>query len=237
MTKPLYLKHYGYLLKYEDIFEVFFPGLAKSTKESRHNDVIVITGKKGSGKRSIAKIICHIYHRESPEKRVIIFSGIPGLYKDLTWAINVDLKELKEEENEKYKRDFSGIPNPSEFRKSLVVFDDCEKYPHPKVEQMLWQLMNVLVQNERNFNTCVVIILHQLNKGVSSSTMLRVMDSLVIFPHGYDQNTFNTLVNPLGLSKEMARKLYTLDERFILIHISVPSYVFLGSSMEVIPLK
>jgi hypothetical protein len=76
------------------------------------------------------------------------------LYNDLPWAINVNLKELEREENEKFKRDFSGMPDSSEFRNSFVVFDDCERYPHPKVEQMLWQLMNVLMQNGRIFNTC-----------------------------------------------------------------------------------
>jgi energy-coupling factor transporter ATP-binding protein EcfA2 len=159
-SKPLCLKHYKYFLDRDDIFDIFFPGLAKSTKDSRHKDVIVITGKKGSGKSSIAKIICHIYHKELPENRVIVFSGIPGLYQDLPCAINIDLKAVEEEENEKFERDFSGIPNLSEFKDSLVVFDDCEKYPHPKVEQILWQLMNVLVQNGRNFNTCVIIIRH-----------------------------------------------------------------------------
>jgi hypothetical protein len=117
-----------------------------------------------------------------------------------------------------------------------VVFDDIERYPNPKVEQILWQLMNTIVQNGRNF-TCVVIILYMLNKGLASSTILRETDSLIIFPHSFDRNTFNTLVNHIGMDKIRAKSLYELDERFILIHISVPSYIFLGTSMEKIPFK
>jgi hypothetical protein len=54
-NKPLYLKHYGYLLKHDDIFEIFFPGLAKSTREIKHNDVIVITKRKAQGNQVLLK--------------------------------------------------------------------------------------------------------------------------------------------------------------------------------------
>jgi hypothetical protein len=52
-AKTLYLKHYGYLLDDPDIFQIFFPGTYRSTRESKHNDVIVISGKKGSKKTTI----------------------------------------------------------------------------------------------------------------------------------------------------------------------------------------
>jgi hypothetical protein len=56
-AKALYLKHYGYLLDDPDIFQIFFPGTNRSTRESKHNDVIVISGKKGSGKTELAKFM------------------------------------------------------------------------------------------------------------------------------------------------------------------------------------
>jgi hypothetical protein len=81
----------------------------------------------------------------------------------------------------------SGVPEPSEFADSLVVFDDTEKYPNPKAERILYTTMNILAQNGRNHNICMVIILHHLNKGLQSSTLLREMDSLIIFPHSYTE--------------------------------------------------
>jgi hypothetical protein len=95
------------------------------------------------------------------------------LYADLPWAIKVDLKKVEQEEEEKSKTDYSGVPDASEFRDSLVIFDDTEKMPNVKVEKMLYQLVNVLAQNGRNFGTKVICILHQLNKGLQSSTLLR----------------------------------------------------------------
>jgi energy-coupling factor transporter ATP-binding protein EcfA2 len=128
-AKALYLKHYGYLLDDPDIFQIFFPGTHRSTRESKHNDVIVISGKKGSGKTELAKFMAYVYHQKFPRNRVIIFSGIKDLYNDLPWAIKVDLKEVEQEEQQKSRGDYSGVSDASEFRDSLVIFDDTEKMP------------------------------------------------------------------------------------------------------------
>lgn len=227
------MKHYGYLLDDEDIFEIFFPGTARSTKESKHNDVIIISGKKGSGKTELAKFIAYLYHVYFPKNRVIIFCGIKNLYDDLPWAIQVDLDEVAEEEAEKHKTDFSGVPDVSEFRNSLVIFDDTERYPNPKVEKILYQLVNVIAQNGRNYSVNLITILHQLNKGLQSTTLLREADSIIIFPKAFDNNTYNTLVNHFGFSKDQARELYGHKEQwFVLIHHTYPSYIYLGSDMQ-----
>jgi hypothetical protein len=231
MAKPLFLKHYDYLLEDPEIFDIFFHGTAFSTNENKQNDLIVITGKKGSGKTEIAKFLIHLYHTVLPKNKVIIFSGIPGLYKEFRYAINIDLKAVEEEEKDKPRTDMSGIPEVSEFANSLVVFDDTEKYPSPKVERMLYQMMNIIAQNGRNYNICMIVILHHLNKGIQSSTILREMDALIIFPHSYDRNTFNTLMNHYGLDKELVNFLYSnKGEKFILIRHTHPSYIFLGTS-------
>jgi hypothetical protein len=143
MTKPLFLKHYDYLLEDPEVFDIFFHGTAFSTNENKQNDLIVITGKKGSGNTEIAKFLIHLYHTVLPKNRVIIFSGIPGLYREFRYAINIDLKAVEEEEKDKSRTDMSGIPEVSEFANSLVVFDDTEKYPSSKVERMLYQMMNI----------------------------------------------------------------------------------------------
>jgi energy-coupling factor transporter ATP-binding protein EcfA2 len=236
-AKALYLKHYGYLLDDPDIFQIFFPGTYRSTRELKHNDVIVISGKKGSGKTELAKFMAYVYHEKLPRNRVIVFSGIKDLYNDLPWAVKVDLKEVEQEEQEKSRGDYSGVPDASEFRDSLVIFDDTEKMPNAKIEKMLYQLANVLAQNGRNFGTNVICILHQVNKGLQSTTLLREADTFIIFPKSYDRNTFNTLIHHLGFSKEDAQALYAQkDEWFILIHQTIPSYVYLGTSMKKINL-
>jgi hypothetical protein len=224
-------------LKNPEIFEIFFPGIAYSSSENKQNDVIVITDKKGSGKSELAKFLAYLYHNVNPKNRVIVFSGIKDLYNDLRFAKKVDLKLVEEEESEKSKTDFSGLPDASDFANSLVIFDDTENCPDQKVERMLNQLVNVLAQNGRNFNISLIVILHPLNKGFQSSTIIRESDSLIIFPVSYDRNTFNTLINHYGLDKDLVSKLYSnKGEKFILIRNSLPLYMFLGTSQEKIKL-
>jgi predicted AAA+ superfamily ATPase len=98
---PLYLKNYGYLLNDPEIFEIFFNGLSRSTRDNQQNDVILITGPKGVGKTQLVKTLAYLYHNHFPNNRVIIFCGIKGLYNDLPYAINVDLDAVAEEETHK----------------------------------------------------------------------------------------------------------------------------------------
>jgi hypothetical protein len=54
----------------------------------------------------------------------------------------MDLKQVEEEEEDKSKSDYIGVSDASEFKDSLVIFDDTEKMPNVKVEKMLYQLVN-----------------------------------------------------------------------------------------------
>jgi hypothetical protein len=40
------------------------------------------------------------------------------------------LDEAARFEDEKSQNDWSGVPNPANYKNSLVIFDDCENYPH-----------------------------------------------------------------------------------------------------------
>jgi hypothetical protein len=57
------------------------------------------------------------------------------------------------------------------------------------------------------------------------------MDALIIFPKFFDMNTFNSIINHIGIPREVVEALYKLDERFILVRNSAPQYFFLGTSM------
>jgi hypothetical protein len=57
------------------------------------------------------------------------------------------------------------------------------------------------------------------------------MDALIIFPKFFDMNTFNSIINHIGIPKEVVEASYKLDERFILVRNSAPQYFFLGTSM------
>jgi hypothetical protein len=71
-----------------------------------------------------------------------------------------------------------------------------------------------------------------LNRGLASSIILRELDSLIIFPHSFDNNTYNTLINHFGFDRKAAMSIYNLPERFVFIHMTHPQYLYLGTSMK-----
>ena len=232
LNKYKWYEHYSYLLENPDIFEIFFPGRHKTnTSDSIQNDCIIIASKKGSGKTELCKMLMYIFSEHEPNDKFVVFCGVPDLYSDMQKVIGnkrflqVDLEEIEME------GDFE-VPGVDLFKNTFVVFDDTEKHESNDIEKMLWKLVNTLAQKGRNFKVTLVCILHQLNKGVSSTTVLREMDALIIYPKFFDMNTFNTIIRHIGIPKDIVEALYKLDERFILIRNSVPQYFFLGTSME-----
>jgi predicted AAA+ superfamily ATPase len=231
MEKYKWYQHYSYLLDNPDIFEILFPGRHKTnTSDSLHNDVIIITGKKGVGKTELAKMLMYIFSQHEKDK-FAVFCGIPDLYTDMEDIVGnerflqVDLDEVESE------GDYD-VPSVAYFKDIFVLFDDTEKHENKDIEKMLWRLVNTLAQKGRNFRVTLVCILHQLNKGITSTTLLREMDALIIYPKFFDMNTYNSIIKHIGIPKEVVDALYKLDERFILIRNSAPQYFFLGTSME-----
>jgi energy-coupling factor transporter ATP-binding protein EcfA2 len=227
---PKWYAHYSYLLDNPEIFEIFFPGRhATNQGKGKHNDVIIIVGKKGVGKTELAKMLAFIFESVEKDDKFAVFCGVPDLYSDLEdmfddKLVQVDLDEVDEE------GDYT-VPPASLFKNVFVIFDDTEKHESKEIEKMLWRLVNSIAQKGRNYKTTLVCILHQLNKGLTSNTILREMDALIVFPKFYDMNTFNSIINHIGIPKDVTEALYRLDERFILIRNSAPQYFFLGSSM------
>ncbi len=204
-------EHYSYLLNYNEIFETLFPG-RDSTNKGRglHNDVIILTGKKGVGKTEIAKMLAYIFSTKESDK-FVIFCGIPDLYSDLQEVLGkdrvlqMDLDEVEEE------GDYT-VPPVEMFEDVFVIFDDTEKHESKDIEKMLWRLVNSIAQKGRNFRTTLVCILHHLNRGLTSTTLLREMDALIIFPKYFDMNTFNSIMHHIGIPKNIVEALYKLDE-------------------------
>jgi predicted AAA+ superfamily ATPase len=208
----------------EEMYQVFFPG--KNRRDSIQNDVIVITGGKGLGKTTLAKYIAKLYHRFNPDDKIILLTGISNT-KFPSYVKMIDLNNLAPDED----------ININMFKDSLVIFDDWENHPDPELQSFLNRLVNVMAQNGRNYHISMVIILHHLNKGFKSTTILREMDALVIFPEKFDYNVFNTLINHFGLSRSKANSMFNQKAKFVLIRNSSPYFYFASDEKKKQPLK
>jgi hypothetical protein len=139
-------KHYSYLLEYPQIFETFFPGRDKTNRDQGlHNDVIIISGKKGVGKTELAKMLMYIFSTHEPDDKFAVFCGVPELYEDMYEVIGdkkfiqIDLEEIEDE------GDFS-VPSIALFQDIFVLFDDTKKHESKDIEKMLWRLVNAIAQ-------------------------------------------------------------------------------------------
>jgi hypothetical protein len=96
MEQYAWYQHYSYLLNKEDIFEILFPGRDKTNRgEGLHNDVIIITSKKGAGKTSLAKMLMYIFSQHKPNDKFVVFCGIPDLYSDMKEVIGEKRSSLQ----------------------------------------------------------------------------------------------------------------------------------------------
>jgi len=206
----------------EEMYSVFFPG--SLNKKRVQNDVIVITGGKGLGKTTLAKYLIKLYHKFNPRNKIFVLSGVRTVVSD--YVKFIDINNISDES-----------PPIELFKNSLVVFDDWENHPDPKIGRMLETLVNVIAQNGRNYKISMVVILHHLNKGFKSTTLLREMDALIMFPEKFDNNVFNTLMNHFGLTKNLAKSMFDKKSRFILIRNSNPFYYFVSSERKKFDLK
>jgi predicted AAA+ superfamily ATPase len=206
------------------MYEIFFPG--KNREDSLQNDVIVITGGKGLGKTTLAKYIAKLYKKYNKYDRIILLTGITNV-KFPSYVKVINLNNIKPDEN----------LDISMFKNSLVIFDDWENHPDPEIQTFLDRLVNLLAQNGRNYKISLVVILHHLNKGFKSTTLLREMDALILFPEKFDNNVFNTLINHFGLTRKMASSLFNLKSKFVLVRNSSPYYYFVSDEGKTFPLK
>jgi predicted ATP-dependent serine protease len=144
------------------------------------------------------------------------------------------IEDIDENPSSKYSDLF---PELKELSNSLVVLDDIENIPVKLLDSYMNRILNVLIQNGRNYKIQIVLILHHLNKGSVSTPLIKEADGIVIFPDSFDFNMLNTLINHYGFSKKKALALFQLHEKFVFIRNSNPMYLFGGSTLKKYPIN
>lgn len=227
-------KHHKKLMS-RKYFDIFFPS---QTMDKKMNDAIIIVGKKGSGKTSLALFLIKLYKKFKPRDHVYIFTQVPENFTEIKKIakiidVNQMLEDIDEDKNLKYTELF---PETSELSNSLVVLDDVENIPLKSLNSMMNRFINVLFQNGRNYNIQIILVLHHINKGTISTPMIKEADSIVLFPESFDYNMLNTLINHYGFSKKRALDLFNSKEKFILLRNTNPMYLFGGSTYKLYPI-
>jgi AAA15 family ATPase/GTPase len=227
-------RHHRNLLK-EKYFHIFFPS---QTMKRKMNDATIIVGKKGSGKTSLALALIKLYHKFKPRDHIYVFTQVPENYDEIRRKVLIiDINKMIEDFDQGESAKFTDLlPEISELQNSLVVLDDVESIPQKTLNSYMTRFINLLFQNGRNYNIQIILILHHLNRGNTSTQMIKEADALVIFPDSFDYNTLNTLVHHYGFSRQKAMELFNAKEKFLLLRNTNPMYLFGGSTLRTYPL-
>jgi len=93
-----------------------------------------------------------------------------------------------------------------QMRDSLVVMDDCDVHPDPKIRKALDALMNNILVRGRHFRISLYCVGHVVCNGASTNLALTQASEIVFFPfHMVPAKLRYLAENHIGLGKEHLR--------------------------------
>lgn len=173
--------------------------------------IIYISGASGSGKSFYTMSYLKLYKSIFKNNDVYFISSLYedptcDIYKSLFKRVKLDDKFLN-----------SQIPL-SDFKNSLVIFDDIDVIADKNIRQKVFNILNGLLQTGRHSNTSIVYINHQPCQGVLTKTILAESHSVVVFPHCAGGRTLKYLLNGyFGMSNKQVDDLKKIQTRWVCI--------------------
>jgi len=170
----------------------------------RHN--ILITGKSGSGKSTIASDIMQKYHTENPDNEVFLISAIPFdlAFDNFKYVKRIDIPKLVTDP----------IDVMGELNDCMVIMDDLESLEKKELAAII-QLKKEILTKGRHNNISFMDVQHLLYDG--QKTKLSLLESEVVLFHT------NTREQPLyfltkkgGLSKHQADLVMQTKSRWVM---------------------
>lgn len=138
----------------------------------RERDVIYITGKSGCGKSHVTSRYCDIYHEMYPKRDIFLFSKKTEdpLFDKRDYVKRI---EIIPEELEHVKVE--------DFKKSLVIFDDCLNIKG-KEKEVVQTIEDDILELGRSYKISCIITRHQLTNFRKSRMILNEAEKFVVFP-------------------------------------------------------
>lgn len=178
-----------------------------------------ITGPSGSGKSTQTGGFCENYTSLYPKNKIYLFSKLeddPSLdsVKNLC-RVKIDDQLLDPETRF----------DCSDFKDSLVIFDDTDQIVDKAHLQAINRLKDDIYTNGRHFNVCLINTTHRACGGGRTQTALDESHFVTIFLNS-GQNYSRLLQNYLDLSKKEIEKLKLFDTRWVCILRGHPQIIF-----------
>jgi len=167
---------------------------------------LMVCGMSGSGKSTLISKYAMNYKAVFPKNRIIIISRhdedevldrIKGIKRikltDEILDTEIDIKDLAS---------------------SLVIMDDIDTIPNPKINKLIANLRDDLLENARHHNIYMCVVSHQILNAKKTKHLLLECDTIVFFPRSGAYQIKRFLKEYASLEKDTINKIIKLPSRW-----------------------
>ena len=183
-------------------------------RKSEERDCVYIGGESGAGKSYYCMLYVMEYKKLFPKNELYIISyldrddtldKIPGIHR-LNAFSEEFLKEIDDIEL-------------TEFKNSLVIFDDIDSIPEAKRKKKIYGLLNRFLRLGRHEFITVIMCSHELFNRDETKTLLNESSSITWFPKCITSMKLERLLkNYFGFDKVQIEKIKSIkNSRYITI--------------------
>jgi hypothetical protein len=164
-----------------------------------------ITGQSGSGKSFYTGNFLKEYKKKFSKNQIYLFSAVDddkSLDKYKVGRINL---------NEEFARD---PPKLTDFKNSLVIFDDTDVIKDKKIRDAVYALMNLMLETGRHHNISVILTNHLATNGKDTRRILNEATAIVIYPNSSGTYSIKQYLKTyLGLNKEQIKRILNIKTK------------------------
>jgi Cdc6-like AAA superfamily ATPase len=181
-------------------------------------DICYVTGASGSGKSYFTKQYADQYRKIYPKREIYLISSLSD---------DSSIDSIKNLRRIKLSPAFLGEDiQATDFKDSLVIFDDCEALTDKRMKVKVQSILNQLLTIGRHHNISVCNLTHSACNGSETKLILNESNTITIFPHGLGGRSLKYLLDQyLGLDKHQIKKLKKLKSRWVTIIKGYPMVV------------
>jgi hypothetical protein len=212
-------------LKPEDGMIQPLPNL--STEDEQY-DVSIFSAPGGAGKSYQVKEMVKAYRKRFPDRPCYLVSQLKS---DTTLdsldppLLRINLDTLLTQER---------IDPDTHLEPSFVVVDDFEGLPNKQLKKV-WDFINTIATEGRHSSTQLAVVLHTLNNGHHTKTLLRECKNLVIYPSASSFHSYRyALEKQMGMEINEIRALKRIDTRWVWFKTQSPQVMMTEHSVRIL---
>lgn len=187
---------------------------------NQERNVLFVAGMSGSGKSYYIRDFVSEYIKKYPKRAIYLFSY---LAQDTTLDKIKKIQRVNIDGNDFLSSNLSS----SDFKESLVIFDDIDCIPNKRLKDKVMNLLQQMLQIGRHDKVSVCYACHEVCNAKETKPILNESQSITIFPQTLGKMKIKYLLeNYFGFDKDEIEKLKKIDSRFVTIMKSYPKVVF-----------